>query len=139
MPAMSLTANPFELDLVPIVVAARGSYRAGPFTYPSIADFVRADAGRLQSPERDLGLHWRDCGSLYRAAWIEDTGEVYVVQLGPPEEGGGHVELLASGLAQAELETAVIGWREAHEREELRWLRDRLDAVQSLLKRYEPV
>ena len=123
---MSLTAHRFDLDLVPIVAAAPGSYRAGPLTYPSIAAFVREDSARLHSPELDLGLHWRDRGSLYRAAWIEDTGEVYLVQLGAPDEGGGHVELLAGGLMWAELEAALRGWREAHDQSELQWLRDRL-------------
>jgi hypothetical protein len=126
MLAMSLTAHHLDLDLVPIVTAAPGSYRAGPLTYPSIAAFVRHDSARLHSPELDLGLHWRHRGSLYRAAWIEDTGEVYLVQLGAPEEGGGHVELLAAGLARPELEAALSGWREAHDRCELQWLRDRL-------------
>jgi hypothetical protein len=125
---MSLTAPAIDLDLVPIVSAAPGSYRSGPFAYSSIAAFVRADAARLQSPESDLGLHWRDRGVLYRAAWIEETGEVYIVQLGPSEQGGGHVELLAVGLSRAQLQAALRGWREAHERQELQWLRDRLVA-----------
>jgi hypothetical protein len=51
---------------------------------------------------------------------------VYLVQLGAPEEGGGHVELLAAGLARPELEAALSGWREAHDHCELQWLRDRL-------------
>src|SRR5437588_730430 len=131
MAAMSLTAHAIDLDRVPIVAAAPGSYRSGPFTYSSIAAFVRGDTARLQSPESDLGLHWRDRGALYRAAWIEDTGEVYLVQLGPSEQGGGHVELLAAGLSRAKLEAALSGWREAHDRQELQWLRDRLAAPAS--------
>lgn len=123
---MTLTAYGLDLDLVPIVAAAPGSYRRGPLTYPSIAAFVLADSARLHSPERDLGLHWRDRGSLYRAAWIEDTGEVYLVQLGPSEQGGGHVEVLIAGLSSVQLEAALRGWREAHEHDELQWLRDRL-------------
>ena len=125
---MSLTAHHLDLDLVPIVAAAPGSYEAGPFTYPSIAAFVLADSARLHSPECDLGLHWRDRGSLYRAAWIEDTGEVYLVQLGPSEQGGGHVQVLIAGLTGAQLVAALSGWREAHDRDELQWLRDRLAA-----------
>lgn len=115
-----------DLDLVPIMVAAPGSYPADELTYSSIAAFVREARARLHSPELDLGLHWRDRGALYRAAWIEDTGEVYVVQLGAPDEGGGHVELLAAGLNREELERALSGWRDAHDRHELQWLRDRL-------------
>jgi hypothetical protein len=128
MPVMSVATlrSVPDLDLVPITVAAPGSYPPGELTYSSIAAFVREDRARLRSPELDLGLHWRDRGELYRAAWIEETGEVYVVQLGAPEQGGGHVELLAARLSPEGLETALRGWREAHDRCELQWLRDRL-------------
>lgn len=119
-----------NLDLVPITVAAPGSYPPGPRTYSSIAAFVRGNPARLHSPEIDLGLHWHDRETLYRAAWIEDTGELYVVQLGAPEQGGGHVEVLAAGLEREALEAALSGWQEAHERQQLQWLRERLHTGQ---------
>jgi len=119
-----------NLDLVPVMVAAPGSYPPGQLTYSSISAFVRGNRARLHSAELDLGLHWHDREALYRAAWIEDTGELYVVQLGAPEQGGGHVEVLAAGLGREALQTALSGWREAHERQQLQWLRERLDGRQ---------
>lgn len=106
--------------------------RAAPGTYPagacaSMEDFVAADVRRLTSRETDFGLYWRDPGSdvTYRAAWIEDTGELYVVQSGSPSTGGGHVEILAVTDRTA-LEAALEGWSahclEAGSRD---WLRDR--------------
>jgi hypothetical protein len=121
-----------NLDLVPIMVAAPGSYPPGPRTYSSIAAFVRENRARLHSPELDLGLHWHDHEVLYRAAWIEETGEVYVVQLGAPEQGGGHVEVLATGLALEALQGALRGWREAHEHQQLAWLREHVQTCPEL-------
>jgi hypothetical protein len=96
-------------------------------TYGSIGEFIYGRRQRLYSRERDVGLRWRDGGALYRAAWIEDTGELYLVQLGPPHEGGGQVELLAAAVEIEELERAVSGWREAQDDGDrsLDWLRDR--------------
>jgi hypothetical protein len=73
-----------------------GSYPDGPNTYASLDEFVRADPARLTSREVDFGVLWRERSSAsrsYRAAWIEQTGELYVVQAGEPGEGGGHVEV----------------------------------------------
>jgi hypothetical protein len=59
-------------------------------TYPSLAAFYSADERRIASRERDVGLWWREAvdGPLHRAAWVSDTGELYLVRLGPAEEGG---------------------------------------------------
>ena len=50
--------------------------------YRSLADFYRADRRRLESRERDVGLWWREAadGPLHRAAWVSDTGELYLVR-----------------------------------------------------------
>ena len=97
-------------------------------TYGSITKFVYERPRRLYSRERDVGLRWRDGAALYRAAWIEDTGELYLVQLGPPDKGGGRVELLAAGVAIDDLGDAVSGWREAQDEGDhsLDWLRGRV-------------
>lgn len=51
---------------------------------------------RCPSPERDLGLRWRDADErVYRAAWAAETRELILVQLGPEDSGGGHVDVLA--------------------------------------------
>ena len=45
-------------------------------SFASLADFYDGDSRRLSSPERDVGLWWRDGDGepLHRAAWVEDTG-----------------------------------------------------------------
>ena len=66
-------------------------------TYLSLGAFYGADRRRDASRERDYGLWWRGDGPhdpTYRAAWIEETGELYVMQYeGTP--GGGRVDVLA--------------------------------------------
>ena len=96
--------------------------------YRSIARFYAADPRRRASRERDVGLWWRDAadGPLHRAAWVCDTGELYLVRLGPSEEGGGEVELLARVEDGERLERALAGWRErCGAPRSLSWLRER--------------
>jgi hypothetical protein len=97
-----------------------------------MAGFYAADERRVRSRERDLGLWWRDesDGPLHRAAWIEDTGELYLVRLGPEADGGGQVELLASATDFERVQGALEGWRErCGEAQSLSWLRERLAAL----------
>jgi hypothetical protein len=119
-------ALPFALT--PLPSAAAGTYEERTPTYRSIGAFIGERRQRLYSRERDMGLRWREGTAIYRAAWVEDTGELYLVQLGTPDEGGGHVELLAAGLKLEELEPALAGWREAQDGGDrsLDWLRDRV-------------
>jgi hypothetical protein len=96
--------------------------------YGSLADFYRADPRRVQSRERDVGLWWREDvhGPLHRAAWVSDTGELYLVRLGPAEQGGGQVEVLATVAERERLESVLEGWRErCGEPRSLTWLRER--------------
>jgi len=96
--------------------------------YRSIARFYAADPRRGASRERDVGLLWRDAadGPLHRAAWVCDTGELYLVRLGPSEEGGGEVEVLATVDDGERLERALEGWRErCGAPRSLTWLRER--------------
>ena len=108
--------------------AEPGSYPGGPDTYASLDEFVRADPARLTSREVDFGVLWRERSSAsrsYRAAWIEQTGELYVVQAGPPGEGGGHVEVLGT-TDRAGVEAALRGWQDQCRREgSLAWIRSR--------------
>jgi hypothetical protein len=106
--------------------------RAGPLrsprSYPSLARFYAADARRRRSPELDVGLWWLQDrrGPLHRAAWVRDTGELYLVRLGPLETGGGAVEVLAEVPERERLERALEGWRERCGRPgSLTWLRAR--------------
>ncbi len=102
--------------------------RTPALSYPSLAAFYNDEPARLSSRERDVGLWWREAadGPLHRAAWVEQTGELYLVRLGPPEEGGGCVEVLARVGDAERLERMLAGWRErCGEEGSLRWLRAR--------------
>jgi hypothetical protein len=101
---------------------------AGAKRYETLTAFYRADPRRVQSRERDVGLWWREDvrGPLHRAAWVSETGELYLVRLGPPEQGGGRVEVLATVVEQERLESVLEGWRErCGEPRSLTWLRQR--------------
>jgi hypothetical protein len=97
-------------------------------SYPSLDRFYKADPRRIVSRERDIGLWWRDAldQPLHRAAWVSETGELYLVRLGAAEDGGGSVELLAQGAEERQVERTLAGWREhCGEPRSLSWLRDR--------------
>jgi hypothetical protein len=99
-----------------------------PDRYNSLTGFYAADARRARSRERDVGLWWREDadGPLHRAAWINDTGELYLVRLGPAEQGGGQVEVLAIVVDGERLERVLEGWREhCGQPRSLTWLRER--------------
>jgi len=96
--------------------------------YDSLARFYNADERRVRSPELDVGLWWREeiDGPLHRAAWVSDTGELYLVRLGPAADGGGRVEVLASVAERELLERVLAGWRErCGQPQSLAWLRER--------------
>jgi hypothetical protein len=99
-----------------------------PPRYRSLTNFYAADPRRVHSRERDVGLWWRERadGPLHRAAWVNDTGELYLVRLGPPDQGGGEVEVLATVADHERLESVLEGWREQCGRpRSLTWLRER--------------
>ena len=105
------------------------SQRLRPTHYRSLTNFYTADPRRVHSRERDVGLWWReDAGSpLHRAAWVDDTGELYLVRLGPADQGGGEVEVLANVEDDEHLERVLAGWRErCGQPRSLTWLRQRL-------------
>jgi hypothetical protein len=110
--------------------AAPGSFPESPRAYASMDDFLAADQRRLASRETDFGLHWRgdDGDTTYRAAWIEATGELYVVQAGSPGEGGGHVEVLAVA-DRAAIEAALDG---CSEHASVAWMRRRVTSLPQL-------
>jgi hypothetical protein len=96
--------------------------------YDSLARFYNADERRIASRELDVGLWWREHadGPLHRAAWVSDTGELYLVRLGPVADGGGLVEVLAIVEDRELLEDVLEGWRErCGEPWSLAWLRER--------------
>lgn len=98
-------------------------------TYLSLGAFYAADPVRRSSRERDLGLWWRTAGRgpTFRAAWVQDTGEVYLVQHGLTGPGSGHVEVLSRIPDGERLEAVLDGWRhQVGEPGSLAWLRGRL-------------
>lgn len=100
--------------------------------YDSLKSFYAADPRRVRSRERDVGLWWREDvgGPLHRAAWIVETGELYLARLGPADHGGGEVEVLATIAEREWMERALRGWRErCGERRSLGWLRARTARV----------
>ena len=105
--------------------------------YRSLADFYSANPRRIDSRELDVGLWWREAadGPLHRAAWVSDTGELYLVRLGPPDAGGGRVEVLAAIVDVERLESLLDGWRErCGEARSLSWLRERAVAPRELAR-----
>jgi hypothetical protein len=115
----------------------RRTLRAPLERYRSLADFYTADERRIESRELDVGLWWREAadGPLHRAAWVGDTGELYLVRLGPPDEGGGRVEVLATIAEVERLESLLDGWRErCGEAGSLSWLRARAVAPRELAR-----
>jgi hypothetical protein len=96
--------------------------------YSSLSAFYMSDRRRVESKESDVGLWWREAadGPLHRAAWIRDTGELYLVRLGPAENGGGEVEVLAVDPDRKHLDEVLEGWREeCGKPNSVSWLRAR--------------
>ena len=119
---------PSKAGVLLMTQQVRGHPRASRRRYPSLASFYAADARRSDSRELDVGLWWRQDadGPLHRAAWVKDTGELYLVRLGPSPEGGGAVELLATVSQRELLERVFAGWRErCGQPGSLAWLRGR--------------
>jgi hypothetical protein len=81
-------------------------------TCPTLQRFYDADPRRASSTERDVGLWWRDDQhASFRAAWVQNTGEVYIVAHGLPEHGGGPVTVLGHANG-GRLDSLLSGWRD---------------------------
>lgn len=97
-------------------------------TFLSLGAFYAADKRRDISREHDLGLWWLGDdwhAPRFRAAWVAETGEMYVMQH-EGTAGGGHVDIVATGTLE-ELEARLEGWRDmVGEWGSLRWLLERL-------------
>jgi hypothetical protein len=84
-------------------------------TYLSLGAFRAADPRRDIEHEIDLGDWWLGADwhqPRFRAAWLPQTGELYVMQHeGIP--GGGTVAVLATLPTQADVDVALAGWEDA--------------------------
>jgi hypothetical protein len=96
-------------------------------SFPSLDAFYAADRRRRHSRERDAGLIWRGArGATFRAAWVQETGEVYLYRHGHPMDGGGTVDVLARRFGLGELQAAINGYRHVCGRPgSLDWFLDR--------------
>jgi hypothetical protein len=98
-------------------------------TYLSLGAFYAADRRRDISREHDIGLWWLGDdwhAPRFRAAWVAETGELYVMQHeGTP--GGGRVDVVATAPTLDEIEQRLDGWRDVvGDWGSLRWLVERL-------------
>jgi hypothetical protein len=96
--------------------------------YRSLRNFYLADRCRRSSREDDVGLWWRVGlhGPLYRAAWVRNTGELYVTRLGRHQDGAGEVQVLGRADDRHQLDAALNGWQDACPApDSLTWLRHR--------------
>ena len=100
-------------------------------TYLSLGAFYASNPARRSSRERDVGLFWRSRqGASFRAAWVRDTGELYLFQHALGARGGGSVHLLEPALDEDELDRRLAGWPEVCGREgSLEWLLARMRDV----------
>ena len=97
-------------------------------TYLSLGAFYASDPARRGSRERDVGLFWRSrAGPSFRAAWVRDTGELYLFQhaLGGPRRR--QRPPARADLDEAELDRRLAGWDDVCGREgSLEWLLARM-------------
>jgi hypothetical protein len=95
-------------------------------TYPALQRFYDADPRRATSPERDVGLWWRDHqDASFCAAWVQNTGETYILAHGVPAHGGGPITVLGRCSAGA-LASVLTGWRDiCGRRGSVDWLMER--------------
>ena len=97
-----------------------------PLSYSSLSRFYADDERRFDSPEVDLGLRWRSADATFRAAWVRETGEIYLFEHIRPTGGGGTVHVLDRRFDVATLVATFAGWRDVcGEPDSLTWLLER--------------
>ena len=97
-----------------------------PTSYSSLSRFYAGDERRHRSREIDLGLRWRSADATYRAAWVQETGEVYLFEHLRPSGDGGTVHVLGRRFDAAALLRTFAGWRDVCGRpDSLTWLLER--------------
>ena len=100
--------------------------------YQSLSHFYRADVRRRSSLEQDVGLWWRigANGPVYRAAWVRETGELYVTRLGRLRDGRAEVVVLGRARDRNHLEAVLDGWQDVcPQPDSMTWLRHRAAAL----------
>jgi hypothetical protein len=101
----------------------------------TLQEFYAADPQRAQSREVRYGTLWREFAPVpaYRLAWVQNTGELYAVELSEPDERKDPVEVLGVLWSGPQVEACLAGWSErCGEQRSLLWARDRI-------RRWRPV
>ena len=119
--------------------------------YQTLGEFLAESDARLRSREWDFGVHWRDAtGATWRMSWVEETGEMYAVRLGPARMGdvrdlsmltaeqetiirthggrhSGPVMVIAVLRSRTYLEQALDGWEEVSDGGPVEWVGERIE------------
>jgi hypothetical protein len=101
----------------------------------TLQEFYASDPQRAQSREVRYGTLWREFAPVpaYRLAWVQNTGELYAVELSEPDERKDPVEVLGVLWSGPQVEACLAGWSErCGEQRSLLWARDRI-------RRWRPV
>ena len=107
-----------------------------------IEEFYAADERRRHSAELEFGRDWGSPGGRSGVSWIEDTGELYLMNEpsgGVTGTGAGDlevlhvserdlgVEVLGVVTGRSAIESVMSGWEDAMKRPDgVAWLRDRV-------------
>jgi hypothetical protein len=107
-----------------------------------LEQFYSEDPRRRHSEELEFGRGWTDENGRCEVSWVEATGELYVMREPDadihPAKGGGFtedpvdasqlvVEVLGVVNGRGAIESVMSGWESAmHERDSLRWVRERV-------------
>jgi hypothetical protein len=101
----------------------------------TLQEFYAADPRRAHSREVGYGSLWREFAPVpnYRLGWIQDTGELYAVELSEPDERKDPVEVLGVLWSRPQVEACLAGWPErCGGQRSLLWARDQV-------RRWRPV
>src|SRR4029077_4787489 len=74
-----------------------------------IEEFYAADERRRQSAELEFGSDWRGGSARWGVAWVEDTGELYLMREPNAGAWGDGVSVHARHVSEHALDVVVLG------------------------------
>jgi hypothetical protein len=95
----------------------------------TLEEFYASDPRRAHSHEVGYGSLWRESAPVptYRLAWVENTGELYAVQLSEADERNDPVEVLGVLWSGQQVDSCLAGWPErCGGQRSLLWARERV-------------